>query len=116
MVEIEKIRREKPIKDLLQFSIINIDKPTGPTSFTISNYIAKTLSMNKTSHFVTLNPMSSGVLQVALGRECRLNKYFIHKNKTYVGIMRLHNLVPEEILNKVKKDFTGKIKQLPPVR
>ena len=29
------------IQQLLNFSIINIDKPSGPTSFTVSDYIRK---------------------------------------------------------------------------
>lgn len=116
MIDIEKIRKEKPIKDLLNFSIINIDKPTGPTSFSVDTYIKKTLAVNKTSHFGTLDPMVTGVLPIALGRACRLNEYFMHRNKTYVGIMRLHMEVPMEKLKEELKKFIGKITQLPPVR
>ncbi|MDO8509415.1 MAG: hypothetical protein Q7S27_07075 [Nanoarchaeota archaeon] len=45
---------EKEISELLKFSIINIDKPSGPTSFSISDYIRKQLGLSKTSHFGTL--------------------------------------------------------------
>lgn len=107
---------KKPIQELLKFSIINIDKPSGPTSFTISNFVRKSLNLNKTSHFGTLDPQVTGVLPVALGRACRLNEYFMHKNKTYVGIMRLHEEIEEEKLKKEMNNFIGKIKQLPPVR
>jgi len=41
----------KPISDLLKFSIINIDKPTGPTSFTISQFVKSSLGLSKTSHY-----------------------------------------------------------------
>ena len=111
-----EINKEKPIEDLLKFSIINIDKPTGPTSFSISNFIRKSLNLNKTSHFGTLDPQVTGVLPIALSRACRLNEYFIHKDKTYVGIMRLHKEVSDENLKEVIKKFIGKIQQLPPVR
>ena len=113
---IEKIRKKKPLKELLGFSIINIDKPTGPTSFSISDYVRKSLKLNKTSHFGTLDPQVTGVLPVALGRACRLNDYFMHRNKTYVGIMRLHKEIEESVLREEIKKFIGKIKQLPPVR
>lgn len=107
---------EKPIQELLKFGIINIDKPTGPTSFSISDYIRKSLGLPKTSHAGTLDPMVTGVLPIMLGRACRLSDFFMHKNKTYVGIMRLHKEVPEKELKEVIKEFIGKISQLPPVR
>ena len=58
----------------------------------------------------------SGVLPVALSRACRLNEYFMHRNKTYVGIMRLHKEIKEKDLREEIKKFIGKIMQLPPVR
>lgn len=53
-MDLDKIKNEKSIKELLEFSIINIDKPSGPTSFTVSNHIRKLLGLSKTSHFGTL--------------------------------------------------------------
>ncbi len=53
-MDLDKIKKEKSMAELLKFSIINIDKPTGPTSFTVSNYIRKLLELNKTGHFGTL--------------------------------------------------------------
>lgn len=53
-MDLDKIKKEKSISELLGFSIINIDKPSGPTSFSVSNYIKKSLGINKTSHFGTL--------------------------------------------------------------
>jgi H/ACA ribonucleoprotein complex subunit 4 len=100
----------------LNFSILNIDKPTGPTSFQISQYIKDQLKISKTSHFGTLDPKVTGVLPVALGRACRLNEFFMHSNKTYVGIMRVHNKIEEEKIKETVKKFIGKIKQVPPVR
>jgi len=40
----------------------------------------------------------------------------MHKNKTYVGIMRLHSDVSDKELNDAIDPLIGKIKQLPPVR
>ena len=110
------INKEKSIQELLKFSIINIDKPSGPTSFQISNFIRKSFNISKTSHFGTLDPQVSGVLPVALGRACRLNEYFMHNDKTYVGIMRLHKDISEGELKKAISSFIGKITQTPPVR
>ena len=107
---------KKPLQELINFSFINIDKPSGPTSFYTSQFIKKSLGISKTSHLGTLDPMVTGVLPVALGRACRLSDYFMHKDKTYVGIMRLHSDVSDSELKKAVKKFTGKIIQLPPIK
>lgn len=116
MINIKKIQQEKPIKQLLDFSLINIDKPTGPTSFRISQFIKQSLNLKKTSHMGTLDPAVTGVLPITLGRACRLAEYFMHKNKTYVGILRLHEIISEPKLKKLMKSFEGEITQTPPVR
>jgi len=116
-IDLEKIKRDKPIKELLNFGIVNMDKPLGPTSFSVTDYVRKSLELNKCSHMGTLDPtVVSGVLPVLLGRACRLSNYFMHRNKTYVGIMRLHEDVEDKTLNNVIEKFIGKIMQLPPVR
>lgn len=53
-VKLENIKKKKDIKELLEFGIINIDKPSGPTSFNVSDQVKKILNLRKTSHFGTL--------------------------------------------------------------
>jgi len=115
-MDLEKIKKNKTIKELLEFSIINIDKPSGPTSFQVDDYTKKSFGLSKTSHFGTLDPKVTGVLPVALGRACRLSEYFMHKDKTYVGIMHLHKEIEKKELEKEMQKFIGKIKQLPPIK
>ena len=115
-INIEKIQKNKPIKQLLEFSIINIDKPSGPTSFGTDMIIKENLQLKKTSHFGTLDPMVTGVLPIALNRACKLMGYFIGKRKKYVGIMRLHQELDEKKLKEEMEKFIGKINQLPPVK
>ncbi len=111
------MKTEKPIQELLEFSILNIDKPSGPTSFNISDFIRKTLGLRKTSHFGTLDPKVTGVLPIALNRACKLTGFFIKHDKEYVGIMRLHKDVELSKIKKIiKEKFLGKIKQTPPVK
>jgi H/ACA ribonucleoprotein complex subunit 4 len=107
---------EKPFAQLLQFSLLNIDKPAGPTSFQVSQFVKDALKLSKTSHMGTLDPQVTGVLPITLGRACKLSEYFMHKDKKYVGIMRLHEDISIEKLKKEIKNFIGKIQQLPPVR
>jgi H/ACA ribonucleoprotein complex subunit 4 len=108
-------KEKQPLQKLLNFSIINIDKPTGPTSFSVSQYVANTLKINKASHFGTLDPKVTGVLPIALGRACKLTGFFLGENKTYVGVMHVHKEISIENLQKVINDnFLGKIRQTPP--
>src|SRR3989338_8729101 len=116
-MNIEKIKSQKTIQELLEFGIINIDKSSGPTSFNISDFVGKKLNLRKTSHFGTLDPKVTGVLPVALNRACKLTGYFLGEDKEYVGIMRVHeNVELEKIKKIIKEKFTGKIKQTPPVK
>jgi H/ACA ribonucleoprotein complex subunit 4 len=107
----------KTIKELLEFSILNIDKPSGPTSFDISDFVRRELKLRKTSHFGTLDPKVTGVLPIALNRACKLTGFFIGHDKEYVGIMRFHEEVPlEKVKKMIEERFTGIIKQTPPVK
>jgi len=108
---------DKDIKSLLEFGIINIDKPSGPTSFSVSEFVCKKLGLRKTSHFGTLDPKVTGVLPIALNRACKLTGYFLGEDKTYVGIMRLHEEISmEKIQKNINEKFIGKIMQMPPVK
>jgi len=105
------------MKELINFSLINIDKPTGPTSFTISDYVRKRLGISKASHMGTLDPKVTGVLPITLGRACKLAAYFIRHDKTYVGILHTHKEQNIKELQKlINEKFVGKIKQTPPNR
>jgi H/ACA ribonucleoprotein complex subunit 4 len=115
-IDLENIKSEKTINELLDFSIINIDKPSGPTSFSVADFVRKKMNVKKTGHLGTLDPMVTGVLPVALGRACRLSNYMMQKDKEYVGVMRIHSEISEDNLKKEVKNFIGKIIQLPPVR
>jgi H/ACA ribonucleoprotein complex subunit 4 len=116
-INIEKIKANKTIDELLEFSIINLDKPSGPTSFNVSNFVKHFLNLRKTSHFGTLDPKVTGVLPVALNRACKLSGFFLGEDKTYVGIARFHTPVDiEKIKKTIKQKFTGKIKQTPPLK
>ncbi|MCK4552764.1 RNA-guided pseudouridylation complex pseudouridine synthase subunit Cbf5 [Candidatus Pacearchaeota archaeon] len=111
------LKKNKSTKELLEFGIINIDKPSGPTSFNVSDFVRKSLGLRKTSHFGTLDPKVTGVLPVALNRACKLTGYFLGEDKEYVGIMRIHKDVSLDKIKKViKEKFTGKILQTPPVK
>lgn len=116
-MDIEKIKKNKNIKELLELGIINIDKPAGPTSFKVSEFIKKKLKLRKSSHLGTLDPMVTGVLPVALNRACKLTGYLIGNDKEYIGIARFHKEIDVKMIKKtIQEGFIGKIKQTPPIK
>ncbi|MBT4376406.1 RNA-guided pseudouridylation complex pseudouridine synthase subunit Cbf5 [archaeon] len=117
MLDLQKIKQNKTTKELLEFGIINIDKSSGPTSFQVSELVKKKLKLRKTSHFGTLDPKVTGVLPVSLNRACKLMGYFLGEDKTYIGIMRIHEDIElEKIQEKINEKFLGEIIQMPPVK
>lgn len=117
MINLEKLKEKKSIKELLEFGIINLDKPPSMTSFDVSDYVRRKLKLRKTSHFGTLDPMVTGVLPIALNRAVKLTGFFLGEDKEYIGIMRIHeDISVEKIEEAIKKGFVGKIMQLPPVK
>jgi len=51
MIDINKIKEQKPIQELLEFSIINVNKPSRMTSFGVVERIKNILGVTKTGHF-----------------------------------------------------------------
>jgi len=106
----------KPINELLDFCIINVDKPAGFTSHDVVRKIKNTLHVNRVGHCGTLDPMVTGVLPILINRACKLSNYFMKKNKRYVGKMLLHSDISEEKLKEEMQKFVGNIMQKPPVK
>jgi len=108
---------ERDTKKIIEYGIINLNKPQGPTSHQVSDFVQKILSINKSGHSGTLDPNVHGVLPVALGRATRIVQLLLTSGKEYVGIMHLHKDVEEKKLKEVIKNyFTGKIRQMPPIK
>ncbi|MFP4119313.1 MAG: RNA-guided pseudouridylation complex pseudouridine synthase subunit Cbf5 [Candidatus Woesearchaeota archaeon] len=105
------------MKDLLECGIINIDKPSGPTSHQVSAFVQKILEIDKSGHSGTLDPKVTGVLPVALGKGTRVVQSLLTAGKEYVCLMHLHDSFDEAKLKDViENKFTGKIKQMPPAK
>lgn len=111
-----KIPTERTIQELLELGIINIDKPSGPTSHQVSAYVQKILCINKSGHSGTLDPKVTGILPVAIGRGTRVVQALLSAGKEYIAIMHLHKEVSPEEIKKTCAEFVGKIRQLPPIK
>ncbi len=107
---------QRSTEQLLQYGCVNIDKPKGPTSHQVSDFIQKILHINKSGHSGTLDPQVTGVLPIAFEKATRLVQTLLKAGKEYICIMHLHKEVDEKTLQQTAKKFTGRIKQLPPIK
>jgi tRNA pseudouridine55 synthase len=64
---------------------VAVDKPPGPTSFDIVATVRRLSGVRKVGHAGTLDPMSSGLLVLALGRATRLVRFLQDLPKVYVA-------------------------------
>lgn len=113
---------------------ICINKPKGFTSHDVVNLVRKATGIRKVGHAGTLDPLATGVLVVAVGREFtkQISK-IVEKEKEYVASIYLgktsttddeegektvvsNKTQPtKEEVDKVLKEFLGKILQTPPI-
>jgi len=115
--------------------IFAINKPKGPTSHDVIDQIRKVTGIKKVGHAGTLDPLASGVLVVAVGRDTtKTLSVIVAKEKEYEATIQLgqtsstddaegektetidRSQIPSlEEINKVSRKFIGKINQQPPV-
>ncbi len=108
---------DRKTEEIINYGIANIDKPKGPTSHQVSDFVQKILHINKSGHSGTLDPAVTGVLPIALGAGTRIVQAILKAGKEYVAIMHLHKHVEEnELKETIEKHFTGKIQQMPPLK
>ena len=63
--------------------IVNVNKPSGPTSFAVVAQLRRLLKERRVGHGGTLDPLASGVLPIFLGKATRLVEYLQEYPKTY---------------------------------
>ncbi|MBI2499423.1 RNA-guided pseudouridylation complex pseudouridine synthase subunit Cbf5 [Candidatus Woesearchaeota archaeon] len=105
---------DRPVEDLIKYGIINLDKPSGPTSHQVTDYVKKILNIRKAGHSGTLDPKVTGVLPIALDSATRIVQVLLSAGKEYVCLMHIHKEVTEKEIKGVFEKFKGKIKQVPP--
>jgi len=107
---------ERSIRELLNYGMINLDKPSGPTSHQVVAWIKEILEIDKAGHGGTLDPNATGILPVALGDATRALQVLLSAGKEYVGIMKLHKDVDEKKVTDTCNIFVGDVFQVPPLR
>jgi len=106
---------ERPIEVHIQHGVINLDKPSGPTSHEVDSWVKRILSQ-KTGHGGTLDPKVTGVLPVGMDHATRVIQMLLGADKEYICLMRLHEEISEKKIRDILQEFQGKIFQTPPIK
>jgi len=107
---------KRSFEQLLQYGLILLDKPPGPTSHETVAWLKRILKIPKAGHSGTLDPQVSGVLPMGLGDGTKALEVLLYGPKEYHAVGRLHSLPSPEKLKKVLEEFTGELYQKPPQR
>ena len=107
---------KRTIEQLLNYGIIILDKPPGPTSHETVAWTKRILKLPKIGHSGTLDPQVSGVLPLGLGEATKALGVLLLGPKEYHALGRVHSLPSKEKLNEVIDLFRGEIFQKPPQR
>ena len=114
--------------------IIVINKEKNWTSNDVVQKI-KGIFHEKVGHTGTLDPLATGVIPILIGKGTQLSKYLINHDKEYIATIKLgyktstgdlegnvveqkdvsEGMLEENFVNKVLKQFEGKITQIPPI-
>lgn len=112
--------------------ILLVDKPEGWTSMDVCAKLRGVFHEKRIGHSGTLDPMATGLLVVFLGRATRGVEFAEADSKEYIAGLRLglttdtqdttgnvlrtaEANVSREELERILKDFTGPISQIPPM-
>jgi len=107
---------KRPLDDYVRYGVINLDKPSNPSSHEVVAWIKRILRVEKTGHSGTLDPKVTGCLLVCIQRATRLVKSQQGAGKEYVAVVRLHSAIDEEAkLAKAIETLTGALFQRPPL-
>ncbi|CAH8384147.1 unnamed protein product [Eruca vesicaria subsp. sativa] len=107
---------KRPLLDYIRYGVINLDKPSNPSSHEVVAWIKRILRVEKTGHSGTLDPKVTGNLIVCIDRATRLVKSQQGAGKEYVCVARLHSAVPDVAkVARALESLTGAVFQRPPL-
>jgi len=106
---------QRPLDEYKKYGVINLDKPANPSSHEVVAWVKRILEVEKTGHSGTLDPSVTGCLIVCIDRATRLVKSQQGAGKEYVCVVRLHENVSQDSLERALDKLTGALYQRPPV-
>ncbi|KAI0408035.1 pseudouridine synthase [Xylaria palmicola] len=107
----------RDLKNYIASGVINLDKPSNPSSHEVVAWVKRILRTEKTGHSGTLDPKVTGCLIVCIDRATRLVKSQQGAGKEYVAVIRLHDKLPggEAQFARALETLTGALFQRPPL-
>ncbi len=108
--------KERTLEQLIEYGIVVIDKPRGPSSHEVSSFVKKICHCSKAGHSGTLDPDVSGVLPVLLSSSTKLAGFLLKEPKEYVCAMRTEKVFTKKEIDLAFNNFKGKIYQTPPLQ
>ncbi|KAJ3517369.1 hypothetical protein NLJ89_g553 [Agrocybe chaxingu] len=107
---------KRDIASYVKSGVINLDKPSNPSSHEVVAWLRRILRVEKTGHSGTLDPKVTGCLIVCIDRATRLVKSQQGAGKEYVCVLRLHAGLPNPAaLPRALQTLTGALFQRPPL-
>src|ERR671930_2711885 len=106
----------RPVAALLNYGLVLIDKPGGPTSHEVVAWVKRILEIEKAGHSGTLDPSATGLLPVGLGEGTKALSVLLLGPKEYYALARFHSHISPDKLKKTIQEFTDEIYQRPPQR
>mmetsp|Transcript_18666 Transcript_18666/g.29268 ORF Transcript_18666/g.29268 Transcript_18666/m.29268 type:complete len:445 (-) Transcript_18666:49-1383(-) len=108
----------RPMHEHINYGMLNIDKPSNPSSHEVVSWIKKIVGAEKSGHSGTLDPKVTGNLIVCLNRATRLVKSQQNQPKEYIAVMKLHDAVEggRKKINQALQTLTGAVFQRPPIQ
>ncbi|KAJ3496863.1 hypothetical protein NLG97_g2349 [Lecanicillium saksenae] len=108
---------KRDIKSYISSGVINLDKPSNPSSHEVVAWVKRILRCEKTGHSGTLDPKVTGCLIVCVDRATRLVKSQQGAGKEYVAVVRLHDKLPggQAQFARALETLTGALFQRPPL-
>lgn len=119
--------------DCILDQVVNLYKPSGPTSFSMVLAVKRILGVKKAGHIGTLDPMAEGILPICLNQSTRIIQFLSPLSKHYQCTMTLGTATdtqdstgqtlfegdPSEVTETQVRDlltsFIGEQKQIPPM-
>ncbi|TKX20107.1 centromere/microtubule-binding protein cbf5 [Elsinoe australis] len=107
----------RDLKSYISSGVINLDKPSNPSSHEVVAWVKRMLRVDRTGHSGTLDPKVTGCLIVCIDRATRLVKSQQGAGKEYMTVIRLHDKLPggEKQFARALETLTGALFQRPPL-
>lgn len=113
------------------FGLLVVDKPVGPTSHDVVQWVRQGTGIEKVGHTGTLDPRASGILLLCLGQATRLSEFLADQSKRYRAWIHFGQSTTtydsegeieqdtgrapdEQALESALQEFQGTLKQRPP--